>query len=124
MIHVRVSRNTQGEIDNLHLSVTEDSLPNFCALVDKALNCWDDAPAELKELGDMLTHGKVTQDHVKLPINSTRQSNSDYYNAEETEKIQRYIEENSVSAYLELRAAGKMSQILGNRTGISVSSSD
>jgi hypothetical protein len=48
----------------LRLEITEEeSLKNFIALVNRALNVWDRAPAELKELGDMLTHGYVTQHH-------------------------------------------------------------
>ena len=74
MIHARVTRkpsiNSQdpestGPIDGIHISITAESIPNFQRLVDRALNCWNSAPAELKELGDMLTHGRVTQDHAR-----------------------------------------------------------
>ena len=64
MIHVRVSRNPENEIAELHISVTADSIPNFTQLADRALNCWDSAPAELKELGGMLTHGYITQKYI------------------------------------------------------------
>ena len=64
MIHARVSRNPENEIDGIHISITADSLQNFNTLVNRALNCWDSAPAELKELGDMLTHGYITQTHT------------------------------------------------------------
>lgn len=64
MIHVRVSRNPKNEIDGIHISITADSLQNFHTLVNRALNCWDSAPAELKELGDMLTHGYITQKYI------------------------------------------------------------
>lgn len=60
MIHIRVSRNDLTQVDALHISVTTpNSLANFNALVNRALNCWDDAPQELKDLGDMLTHGRI-----------------------------------------------------------------
>ena len=64
MIHARVSRNPENEIDGIHISITADSRQNFNTLVNRALNCWDSAPAELKELGDMLTHGYITQTHT------------------------------------------------------------
>ena len=64
MIHARVSRNSENEIDGIHISITTDSIQNFNTLVNRALNCWDSAPAELKELGDMLTHGYITQPHI------------------------------------------------------------
>ena len=64
MIHAKVSRNTSNEIDGIHISITTDSLQNFHTLVNRALNCWDSAPAELKELGDMLTPGYITQPHT------------------------------------------------------------
>lgn len=64
MIHARVSRNPENEIDGIHISITADSIQNFNTLVNRALNCWDSAPAELKELGDMLTHGYITQPHT------------------------------------------------------------
>lgn len=64
MIHAKVSRNPKNELDGIHISVTADSLQNFHTLVNRALNCWDSAPAELKELGDMLTHGYITQPYT------------------------------------------------------------
>ncbi len=64
MIHVRVHRNPDSQIDEIQLSVTTpNSLANFTQLVNRALNCWDEAPKELKELGDMLTHGRITQEY-------------------------------------------------------------
>lgn len=88
MIHARVSRNSENTIDGIHISVTEDSLPNFQKLIDRALNCWDSAPKEIKELGDMLTHGYITQEHTYVPINTTH--NTDLYNAQEREAIEKY----------------------------------
>ena len=63
MIHARVSRDPAGEIAEIHFSVTKESIPRFTALIDRALNCADQAHPELKELGDMLTHGRVVQDY-------------------------------------------------------------
>lgn len=63
MIHARVSRGPSSKIAEIHFSVTEESIPGFKELVRRALNCWPDAHPELKELGDMLEHGKVLQDY-------------------------------------------------------------
>jgi hypothetical protein len=65
MIHVRVTRNSLFKIDAAHISITEESMEDFIKLVNRALNTWDDAPKDLKELGDMLVHGKVLQDYSK-----------------------------------------------------------
>lgn len=90
MIHARVSRNPENEIAEIHISVTHESLPAFTTLVHRALNCWDSAPKELKDLGDMLTHGRITQDHTYKPINSTH-GNGDMYSQVEQEVIKTYI---------------------------------
>jgi hypothetical protein len=62
-IHAKPGRDNDGNLIHLNLSINQESLPNFLRLIDRALNCWDNAPQELKELGDMLTHGRITQDH-------------------------------------------------------------
>lgn len=90
MIHARVSRNPANEIAEIHISVTQESLANFQQLVQRALNCWDSAPKELKELGDMLTHGYVTQDYTYVPINSVN-NNGDMYSQKEQDTIKQYI---------------------------------
>lgn len=77
MIHVAVTRANNDpteSVQELKISVTKDSLPSFIKMIDRALNCWDDAPKDLKELGDMVTHGFITQDHSVLKF--TRESNS------------------------------------------------
>jgi RNAse (barnase) inhibitor barstar len=101
MIHVRVSRALSQHdaevmdlprgITEMHISVTEESMDNFKQLIDRALNCWDSAPQELKELGDMLTHGRITQPHEFQPIN-TKQS-SDYYTVSEAVALMQIFEE-------------------------------
>lgn len=70
MIHARVTRNPEtSQLDGIHISITEESIPNFVQLVNRALNCWDTAPKEVKDLGDMLTHGYITQDHTHQKMN-------------------------------------------------------
>ena len=93
MIHVFVTRagnDPANRIDGIKISVTEDSLPAFEQLIHRALNCWDSAPKEIKDLGDMLTHGRVTQDHTYKPINSTH-GNGDMYSQAEQSTIKTYI---------------------------------
>lgn len=48
---------------NLAILVQEDSIADFTALVNRACNCWPDAPAEIKAFADMLYHGRVLQDY-------------------------------------------------------------
>lgn len=42
---------------------SNSSFEAFKILVQRALNCWPDAHPELKELGDMLMHGRILQDY-------------------------------------------------------------
>ena len=63
MIHVRVTRNSMFKIDGAHISITSESIEDFTKMVNRALNTWDEAPKDLKELGDMLVHGKILQDY-------------------------------------------------------------
>ncbi len=102
MIHVRVSRNPSNAIDGIHISVTEESIPHFEQLVQRALNCWDSAPAEIKELGDMLTHGKVTQAYQYRPVKSIHAYNNtpEWYSPVEQAKIKEYIAIYGMDAWL------------------------
>lgn len=63
MIHVEVHRDSVNEIAELKLSITAESLPGFSTLISQALNCSPNVHPELKELGDMLTHGRILQDY-------------------------------------------------------------
>lgn len=49
------------------ITLTEDvdckNITRFTEAMNRALNCWPDASPELKELGDMLNHGKILQDY-------------------------------------------------------------
>jgi hypothetical protein len=98
MLHVRVSRNPSNAIDGIHISVTEESIPVFEQLIHRALNCWDSAPQEIKELGDMITHGHITQDHRYKPINSG--GNTEWYSPVEQAKIKEYIAIYGMDAWL------------------------
>lgn len=70
------------------IHVTDDPHPNECmsienfkALIRRGLNTWDDAPPELKQLGDMLDHGRILQtyDTVRLLNLSSNDVGADQY---------------------------------------------
>lgn len=100
MIHVQVHRDNNETIQEIKLSITQDSLPNFIALINRALNCWDEAPKELKDLGDMITHGRITQDHTYHSLKT--KSSSDYYTPAESQKLMEIAEEVGVLRFQEL----------------------
>lgn len=111
-IKATVTKNSDNQLHLLRLEVTEESIANFQTLVDRALNCWDNAPKELKELGDMLTHGRVTQDHTLTKINSSRESNPEYHTAAEQDIIETYIQTNGLEAWLEHLRNGTTNKVL------------
>lgn len=45
---------------------SEEDWKLFQQLVNRAMNCWDRAPAKLKVFGDMVTEGKVLQNYTDL----------------------------------------------------------
>ena len=45
---------------------TEEDWKKFQILVNRAMNCWDRAPADVKIFGDMVTEGKVMQKYEDL----------------------------------------------------------
>jgi hypothetical protein len=93
-ITARVTRNDNNSLHLIRIEVDESSIPLFKALVDRGLNCWDSAPKELKDLGDMLTHDRITQDHTYTPINTKQ--NTDYYIPGERVIIANYIEQRGI----------------------------
>lgn len=99
MIHAQVHRKPDSSIGELKISVTEESIPDFTALINRALNCWDSAPKDLKELGDLITHGRITQDHTPTRINTHQ--NSEYHSPEEYALIEEFIREHGQAAWLQ-----------------------
>jgi hypothetical protein len=112
-IFATLTRNQDNSPHFLRIEVTEESIKIFQALVQRALNCWDSAPKELKDLGDMLTHGYITQDHTYTPINTKQ--NTDYYTREESDIIETFIQLNGVAAWQEHLRDGTTNKVL-NRT--------
>lgn len=99
MIHAKVTRNNDNSIHLIRIEITEESIDQFKQLVDRALNCWNSAPADLKSLGDLLTHGYVTQKYEEMnqPINTKQ--NTDMYTIEETRIIEYYVMDYGVAAW-------------------------
>jgi hypothetical protein len=84
MIHCTIHRNpVLGSVEEFKISVTESSLLMFQELVNRALNCWPDAPKELKDMGDMLTHGRITQDHTYHRVGAAYTHSGEYTAAEQ-----------------------------------------
>ena len=63
MIHTQISRDLSYQVETLKLGIVGDSIPRFAELFRRALNTWPDAHPELKELGDLIEHGKPLQDY-------------------------------------------------------------
>jgi hypothetical protein len=66
MIHVKkqlVNPVVPEDGSFIQIILTDDSKEHFTTAMNRALNCWPDAPPELKELADMLNHGKILQDY-------------------------------------------------------------
>lgn len=47
----------------LHIFISGDDMNGFSDLINRGLNTWDRAPAAIKELGDLITNGKITQNY-------------------------------------------------------------
>jgi hypothetical protein len=109
-ITVRVARNDNNSLHLIRIEVDESSIPLFKALVDRGLNCWDSAPKELKDLGDMLTHERITQDHTYTPINTKQ--NTDFYSPEDKDIIRQFIIANGQQAWIDHLNAGTTNKVL------------
>lgn len=53
----------ENKLVGLKLEMEGHSLIFFRQILNRALNCWPEAPAEWKQLSDMLEHGKILQDY-------------------------------------------------------------
>lgn len=72
--NINVVMNGVGTVTELQLTQTGTNLITLA--ISKALNCWDQAPAELKELGDLLTHGRITQNYREQQFAKQRSEES------------------------------------------------
>jgi hypothetical protein len=53
----------QTTADHTWINVPAHLVPAFQKMVNKACNCWPDAPPEIKEFADLITSGQVYQDY-------------------------------------------------------------
>lgn len=60
----------------IQLGIDKDSAEVFKQLIRRALNTYVDAHPELKELGDILDHGKVLQDYYSQRTDKPAQPTS------------------------------------------------
>lgn len=52
--------------------VGAESIALFKQMVRRANNCWDTAPAEMKEFSDVVTEGRILQDYqAQSPLTPT-----------------------------------------------------
>lgn len=49
----------------MYLNLPSRLVPEFKLMVQRALNMWPDCSPELKELGDVITNGRILQDYFK-----------------------------------------------------------
>jgi len=110
VIKVNCNTSSNNAPHFLRIEITQESIANFTELINRALNCWDGAPEELKQLGDMITHGYITQDHSYKKINSNR--NADYHTEAEFKLISRFIEDKGLQAWLDHIMAGTINKVL------------
>lgn len=68
-----VAMFTDGKLSELALELKDAATINsFQQLLNRALNTWEDAPADWKELSDKMEHGKVLQNYTKHVNSGTR----------------------------------------------------
>lgn len=64
---LKVTKNLQNELHLVRLELTEESIKEFQLVLQRALNCWPDAPADFKSLADILEYGRPLQDYNSQP---------------------------------------------------------
>lgn len=114
MIHCRswtTGDENAPEEPTLQLTITGESISEFKELINRALNCWDSAPADLKSLGDMLT-----QDHEIQKINSRKESNPEYGTTDEMKRVEDYIAEHGLDSWRTLILQGKAHTVTNPKT--------
>ena len=47
----------------LNIFISGEDMNDFKHLINRGLNTWDRAPARIKELGDLIIHGEITQNY-------------------------------------------------------------
>lgn len=67
-ISLKITKNLQNELHLVRVEFTSESIKEFQSVLQRALNCWPDAPADFKSLADILEYGKPLQDYNSQPI--------------------------------------------------------
>ena len=112
MIHVRVTRSEEGIAVGYTINIELQSVELFKLLIHRGLNCWEDAPAELKDLGDMFTHGRITQNHTKQRINSKPESNPELGTLTEQLRVNRFVAEYGNEYWMQVIRDGQGPQVM------------
>jgi hypothetical protein len=132
-IHVKIDReylNDEAEFDEdplikeIKVTVTAESLEIFKLLIHRGLNCWEDAPAELKDLGDMFTHGRITQNHTKQRINSKPESNPELATLTEQLRVNAFVAEHGNEYWMQVIRDGQGPQVMAGTWVKPISISD
>jgi hypothetical protein len=64
-------KDADGNITAIELYIPAAEIPTLIAILNRALNCWDEAPPQWKHLADMIIHGKMLQNYYAQ--NSSKQ---------------------------------------------------
>lgn len=64
-IDIVALRDATSKIIGYSIVIEEESIPGFKEMVNRAFNCWADAPPELKSFADKVTHGRVLQNYFE-----------------------------------------------------------
>jgi hypothetical protein len=103
MIHAAVHRNSvDSKIEEIKISITSESIANFCTLLSRGTNCWDNAPTEIRELADMAIHGRVLQDYSRYNQSINTNQNTDMYTVPEQNAITAWKEKHTLEEWMEL----------------------
>lgn len=97
-INTSVTRSSDGNLISLDLSLSKDSILHFRTLLNRALNCYPQAPAEWKELSDMLEHGRILQNYSDHK-DSVDISNKEYYLGSQYARVQSLIQKYGTSEW-------------------------
>jgi len=55
------------EFDSASLTMSGEGVEHLKAILARACNVWPDAPAEVKELHDLVIHGQLLQNYRDMP---------------------------------------------------------
>lgn len=62
-IHTYTTSYPASSTPRMQIDLSGEHIEMFKQLINRAMNTWDRAPAELKAFADMVTEGEVLQDY-------------------------------------------------------------